>query len=124
MLVDWMRHKRRPPEPGEPLSQRVECSLAQVEHQIWLLRNILWWYLLPLALSIMAFFCQVAWLTRSGGWWAALAFAGVTVVAAMVLGGVYWLNQKAVRSELEPRRKELEALLATLKDATPAASAS
>ena len=41
MLADRMRHKRQPPEPGEPLRQRVESSLAQVEHQIWLLRNAL-----------------------------------------------------------------------------------
>ena len=73
MLADRMRHKRQPPEPGEPLRQRVESSLAQVEHQIWLLRNVLWWYLLPLALSILAFFGQVAWQERSGGWWTALA---------------------------------------------------
>ena len=52
MLADRMRHKRQPPEPGEPLRQRVESSLAQVEHQIWLLRNVLWWYLLPMALAI------------------------------------------------------------------------
>ena len=37
MLADRMRHKRQPPEPGEPLRQGVESSLAQVEHQIWLL---------------------------------------------------------------------------------------
>lgn len=68
MLADRMRHKRQPPALGEPLRQRVESSLTQVEHQIWLLRNVLWWYLLPPALSILAFFGQVAWQARSGGW--------------------------------------------------------
>ena len=72
MLADRMRHRRQPPEPGEPLRQHVESSLAQVEHQIWLLRNVLWWYLLPLALSILAFFGQVTWQVRSGGWLTAL----------------------------------------------------
>ena len=30
---------------GQPLVRCVEESLAQVEHQIWLLRNVGWWVL-------------------------------------------------------------------------------
>jgi len=122
MLADRMRHKRQPPASGEPLRQRVESSLAQVEHQIWLLRNVFWWYLLPLALPILAFFGQIAWLVRSGGWWTALAVSMVVAFGVIVFAGVYWLNQYAVRSELEPRRQELEALLMSLDDETPAAN--
>jgi hypothetical protein len=122
MLADRMRHNRQPPEPGEPLRQRVESSLAQVEHQIWLLRNVLWWYLLPLALSALAFIGQVAWQERSGGWWTALAVSVVIALVVIVFAGVYWLNQYAVRSELEPRRVELETLHMSLDDKTPDAS--
>jgi len=122
MLGDRMRHSRQPPEPGEPLRQRVQSSLAQVEHQIWLLRNIVWWYLLPLALSILAFLGQVAWQVRSGGWLTALVVAFVVLVAVIALAGAYSLNQNAVRSELVPRRRELETLLASLRDETPARS--
>jgi membrane protein YdbS with pleckstrin-like domain len=100
----------------------VESSLAQVEHQIWLLRNVLWWYLLPLALSALAFFAQVAWQERSGGWWTALAVSVVIALVVIVFAGVYWLNQYAVRSELEPRRLELETLHVSLDDKTPDAS--
>jgi CubicO group peptidase (beta-lactamase class C family) len=121
MLMDRKRHKQHPPEPGEPLGQRVASSLAQIEHQIWLLRNVLWWYLLPPGLSILAFFSQCAWEARSAGRWAALIIAGMVAVEVLVFAGVYWLNQRAVRSELEPRRRELQALLAGLKDATEAA---
>jgi len=119
MLADRMRHQRQSPEPSEPLRQRVESSIAQVEHQIWRLRDILWWYLRPPALSIMAFFGQVAWQARSGGWWTALVVGGVVVVEVRVFAGVYWLNQDAVRSELVPRSQELEALLMSLKEETP-----
>ncbi len=122
MLADRMRQGRQPPEPGEPLRQRVQSSLAQVEHQIWLLRNIVWWYLLPLALSILAFFGQVAWQVRSGGWLVALVVAGVVVIGVIILAGVYRLNQSAVRTELMPRRQELEALLMSLEDEMPAES--
>ena len=122
MLADRMRHKRQPPEPGEPLRQRVEAALAQVEHQIWLLRNVFWWYLLPLALSILAFFGQIAWRERSGGWWTVLAVSGLVALGIVVFAAVYWLNQYAVRSELEPRRQELESLFISLNDETPAAN--
>jgi hypothetical protein len=125
MLADRRRHKRQPGEAGEPLRQHVEGSLAQVEHQIWLLRNVLWWYLLPLALPILAFFSQIAWRMRTGGWWTAFAFAVInSVVVALVFAGVYWLNQYAVRAGLEPRRRELETLLMNLEDETPGASCS
>ena len=62
--------KQRPLEAGDPLSRRVESSLAQVEHQIWLLRNVLWWYLLPPGLAILTFFAQIAWSSErpDGGW--------------------------------------------------------
>jgi hypothetical protein len=119
MLADRVRHKRQRLEPGEPLHQHVESSLAQLEHQIWLLQNVLWWCLLPLIVPMLAFFGQVAWQVRTGGWWTALLLAGEVAFVVIVVAGVYWLNQIAVRSELAPRRQELEALLRSLKDETP-----
>jgi hypothetical protein len=116
LLADRLRHSRRPPEPAEPLLECVERSLSQVDQQIWLLRNIAWWYLLPLAISALAFVGHVAWLERSIGWPTALITALVVVVVGMVFTGVYWLNRAAVRSMLEPRRRELQGLLASLKD--------
>ncbi len=122
MLADRMRHRWQPPEADQPLRHCVESSLAQVEHQIWLLRNVFWWYLLPPTLSILAFFGQIAWLARSDGWLTALVTVFLVVVVAIVFAGVYRLNQHAVRSVLEPRRQELAALLMSLKDEPPAAS--
>ena len=40
MTVDRMRQRRRRALPGDPLVRGVESSLAEVEHQIWLLRNV------------------------------------------------------------------------------------
>ena len=40
----------------------------------------------------------------------------------IVLAVIYWLNQYSVRSELEPRRRELVALLMSLEDETTNAS--
>jgi hypothetical protein len=116
MLADRLRHPQRPPDPGEPLVRCVEGSLAQVDHQIWLLRNVGWWYLLPLVVPGLAFISHVGWQSRAGGWAAALATAGVGAVVGLSLAWAYRLNQAAVRDKLEPRRRELQGLLAGLRD--------
>ena len=116
MLADRMRHRRKLPGQGESLRQHVEHSLAQVEQQIWLLRNVLWGYLLPPSLAMLAFFGQIAWEMRAGGWWTALVSGCMVAIVTVLYAGIYRLNQSAVRTELEPRRQELEALLLGLKD--------
>ena len=122
MLADRMRHHRQLPGPGEPLRRHAESLLAQVEHQISLLRNVLWWYLLPLGLSGLPFFGQIAWQERSGGWPTAIGATLMVGIMVLVLAFIYWSNQCSIRSELEPRRRELESLLTSLRDETPAAS--
>ena len=120
MLVDRTHQRRREPKPVEALRDCIENSLAQVKHQMWLLRNVLWWYLLPIAAALAAFFAQVTWQRMGGGWRVGLTMAGVVSVAGLILWRVYWLNQTAVRKSLEPRRRELEALRASLTDANTA----
>jgi hypothetical protein len=118
MLVYRMRHKHRPAKPDVPLVDCVERSLAEVSDQIWLLRNVLWWYLLPPGVSLLVFIVHVAAL-NSKGWLDVLFHA--TPPAMVVLATyafIYWLNQYAVRSKLEPRRAELLTLLESLRDET------
>jgi hypothetical protein len=120
-LVDRMRHPQMPSDPGRPLLSCVKDSLNQVEHQVWLLRNIFWWYLLPFTIALLAFFGQIAWQSgvATNDWLAALAFG--TMLFAFVgalYSFIYYLNQRAVRTQLEPRRRELLALLASLSDET------
>ena len=117
MLVYRMRHKQMPSKPNEPLLESVERSLAEVDAQIWLLRNIFWWYLLPPAVSILAHLAHVTWL-KSDGWLDSLTDVNVLVglfLVALYYFLYYW-NQSAVRWVLEPRRQELLTLLASLGD--------
>ena len=128
LLVDRKRHPQQSSEPGEPLLFYVKESLTQVEHQIWLLRNVFWWYLLPFVISIMAFFLHVAWQTSSVGWQSGLVagFVGLLLFVLVagfsglflfvIYGWVYRLNQRAVRDQLEPRRQDLLKLVASLED--------
>ena len=116
MTLDRMRQRRREPAPGESLRSTVESSLAQVEHQIWLLRNVFWWYLLPLAASLTIHAAHTAWQSRDDGLETLWEFTGITLTYALVFWFVHWLNQYAVRMDLEPRREELRTLLSSLSE--------
>ena len=67
-LVYRLRHKQPPGNPDESLLECARRSLKDVEAQIWLLTNVLWWYLLPPTLSLMTFFVHTNW-QLSGNWW-------------------------------------------------------
>ncbi|NUM54317.1 MAG: beta-lactamase family protein [Candidatus Hydrogenedentes bacterium] len=118
ILVDRWRHKHKLPGPNEPLLISAKESLTQVEHQIWLLRNIVWWYLLPYALPMFVFFVDAC---RSTGmsWPPALVVASLpSLFVALLYAFLYVLNQREVRKRLEPRRQELLSLIASLTDET------
>jgi hypothetical protein len=124
MLIDRLRQRKRQTGPSDSLTDRLKSSLDQVEHQIWLLRNIVWWYILPTAIPAMLFTAHVVWNGLSSVWAEGprvVLLLGVTfalIVAAMVFMTIwiYQANQRAVRNDLQPRRAELTALLASLQD--------
>lgn len=109
MFVDRIRHKRSLKLYDQSLIGNTQRALEQVNHQIWLLKNVLWWYLLPPGLAIALFIGHVVWLTGFVMyiWWIPL----YCVLGIILYVGIYWLNQYAVRTELRPRQSELQALL-------------
>jgi CubicO group peptidase (beta-lactamase class C family) len=109
-----LRQRNNRVMPDDSLLDGVKHSLAQVEHQIWLLRNVLWWYLLPIAVPMLLFFAQVSWRDGRDPWQAVVSFAGPAALVCVVYGWVYVINQRCVRNDLEPRRRELETLLRSL----------
>ena len=118
-LVDRWRHPQRPSPPGEPLVSCAKNSLTQVEHQIWLLRNVFWWYLLPFTISLLAYFGHVSLITaiKTGNWLGGFVFgAGLYLFVGALYYFIYYINQRAVRTQLEPRREELLKLLASFSD--------
>ena len=115
ILLDRLRHPQRPSDPGQPLVFYAKESLQQVEHQIWLLRNVFWWYLLPICIAIVAFFLHSAW--KSTGHWLGflVVAAGLNAFLYFIYRGVYRLNQTAVHEQLEPRRSDLSRLVDSLE---------
>jgi len=124
LLIDRRRHSQKPTNPDQPLVKIVQDSLDQVDHQIWLLRNVFWWYLLPFIIPMLAFVAHVTWSTwiPSEGWVSALFsvcfFLFLAGFLFVLYGFVYWLNQNAVRTQLQPRRNDLSQLLTSLTDET------
>jgi len=120
LLGDRLRLKWKRPTPDETLVAWTETSLAEVEHQIWLLKNVLWWYLLPFWIGcvLAVGYCGVlAWGAQEEGWgWRTGVYpAGYVLAFTAFCYGVYRLNQYAIRTELQPRKQELQTLLENLK---------
>jgi hypothetical protein len=125
LFMDRIRNTKNRLTDGT-LKDCVGNSLAEVNHQIWLLRNVFWWYLLPglLGFLVMSFWMEI-FINR--GVQASLG-EPKTVLSSMLdflvslwlpaalFVGVYWLNQWAVKAELLPRKKELEDLLCSIDD--------
>lgn len=117
MVRERLRRRRMPAAGALSLREQLDLSLAEVRHQIWLLTNVLWWYILPVAIPAFLFVGQVGWNSRIEVWWFTAGFLAVEfAILTGILVWIYWLNQQAVRRELEPRRQELQALLASLAD--------
>ena len=114
MVVDRLLQRRKQAASNDPLKTCVESSLHQVNHQIWLLKNVFSNYLLPLAAALEISICVSAWHSRNNFIVALFGFVAPTFIVAVLYWGIYWFNQSAVRKDLEPRRQELETLLASL----------
>lgn len=115
-IIDRRLQRKKQVPHTEPLLGCIESSLMQVEHQIWLLKNVFWLYLLPLGAGIALFFIVVGWsLFKTLPAARVLSVCLVSMLlVVLVFWRIYWLNQHAVRKELIPRKQELETLLRNL----------
>ncbi|MBL8892442.1 MAG: hypothetical protein JNL67_20875 [Planctomycetaceae bacterium] len=113
-VVDRWRQRLRRSSFGDSLISTIEASLLEVEHQIWLLRNILWWYLLPLVPGIVTFLATTSWQASGEGLAQQVIIVVVGFICAAAFWSVYRINQREVKVTLEPRRIELEELRSRL----------
>jgi hypothetical protein len=107
----------------EPVSLRetVEVSLQEISHQIWLLKNILWWCLLPCAIGLavvyIVMFRMMLPIHESPG--ARYSQYSLYISLFMVIDSlwfIYKLCRAVVRKKLLPKKRELEELLASLSE--------
>ena len=127
-LVDrWLQHRRRSVTTNETLASCIQSSLMQVKYEISRYRSIFWWYLLPIDIGFTA--CAVSWCWDLSGhqtWWV-IVLGMIPVAIWLLFCGLiswftYWLHQRGIEKKLEPRRKELEELLASLNENPPVAA--
>lgn len=112
-LIDrWMMRRRATPQ-GEDLRTELNRAISEVEHQIWLLRNVAWWYLAPLALGPILIAVQVTFYgpEEAPFWSKVLIWVLIIGTTGLIDKWVWRLNQNAVRDQLEPRRQKLQSQL-------------
>ncbi len=111
MVIDRLRWRKAAPGPGETMGDTIRAALAELEHQIWLLRNVLWWYIGPLmGALIIDTTHQMLTGPREPS-----SFIGSLAVFFLLGAFLWWLNQWAVKRDLEPRRSELQKLLEAVR---------
>ena len=118
LVADRMVQKRRQPCLSDSIFNCAKSSLAQINHQIWLVKNILWWYLLPLGVGLIFFFSYVGisvMISENPSIGYLLFFLTCIFGTILLYWGIYWLNQRAIRKGLAPRKRELEDILNSLK---------
>ncbi len=111
IVIDRLRWRKAAAGPGETIADTIASALTEVEHQIWLLRNVLWWYIGP---SMGALIIEAAHQMLSGDRHAS-GFIGRIAVYLLVGAVVWWVNQQAVKRSLEPQRSELQKLLEAVR---------
>jgi len=115
IIADRIMQKKKQPVLTESLASCIETSLAEVKHQIWLLKNVIWWYFLPFTVAIAIVYTYIAWKLREVGSIVFLTISGLFAATVLAYWGGYHLNQWAVRKKLNPRKAELEQLLDSLE---------
>jgi hypothetical protein len=118
-IVDRLIQRRRTVAFGNAVKDNLELALQGVNHQIWLIWNVFWWYLLPgvVAWAILmerilsVIYRRVAVPPRT------TVFIVAYVVAAIAFFyGVFRLNRRGVTKYLIPRREQLEEILKQLRE--------
>jgi hypothetical protein len=112
---DRFHQMQRRATASDPIRACLEEHLDWLRHETRLWTQVLWWYLLPLAIGMLVFAFSVGW--AAAGLEGLLSGPSLTVVF-MLLGIVWggtWFCRWYVRKYYEPRQRELESLLQDLQ---------
>ncbi|MDX1444213.1 MAG: hypothetical protein R3270_10665 [Gammaproteobacteria bacterium] len=88
---------------SDSVAEHLQRDIRRVDTQVRLLRNVLWWYLLPPGIGLALLTFGIDGLTLP-----AFIYIGFVV---LLYAWVHHINQQAVRRELLPRREALQQQL-------------
>ena len=114
-IVDTRRQNRKALRYEDSALSFVERSLLIINHRIWLLENMLWWWILPVAFGGILIAAQIIMLV---GWQDPMVYWKVgqgVGIGCVVLGLLYWGNRWTARKYWMPRKTELETIANGLK---------
>ena len=113
---DRYRQMKRRATVSDPIRACVEENLDWVRHEIRLWsRQVLWWYLLPLAVGELLLVLSVRWEVGGVGALLGLTSLADVLAAAAFLWAAQWFCRWCARKYYEPRQRELESLLQSLQ---------
>lgn len=108
--------KRGAMDPSEPLVNGVRESMAMVEQLKRTQHNDFWWTQFSAAVAMTIFFVHVTWSVYEEPLEAIGNMAICLTLVSSIYGFTYWLGRRVVRTQYEPQRRELLALLEQLGD--------
>jgi hypothetical protein len=112
-LVDRIIQRRKRTAANDPLKACIETSLNEVRHDIWLQRNIIWWCFLPFTAALAVSFTYGSLRAHNP-----IFFAVLVLFVIPLDWAAYRLSRFTMRKVLEPRRQELQTLLASLNESS------
>ena len=114
VFIPWHLQRTRTrfaaPKAAEPVKQRLLRERDKVDAQIRLLQSVLWWYIAPVLSGLLLV------TVGDNGWSTFTLVYGSVVIAGAI--GIYVMNQRAVRTDLRPRRERLRELLEQVKESS------
>ena len=103
-----LRHRNDKPA-FVSVSDELRRQLYAVNQKIWLLRNVVWWYLAPAAIGILTVLIASGLETENPDLDKVLLIEGIMAACCVLLFiGIYYWNQRAVRKYLLPLKKNIE----------------
>ncbi len=115
-VLDNRRQKRRTLEYEDSTLAFIECSLLNINHRIWLLENMIWWWILPVVVGGILVIAQIVMVVGlqepATLFWELGKGVGI---ACVILGVLYWGNLWTARKYWQPRKAELEDIADSLK---------
>lgn len=109
-LIVWVLRKSRKHETREqmPVKEQVEAELLFYRKQRRILKHVLAWYISPIFAGLTLFYFGL-----TDGW---VDFFAFTLLNIGVMTYIWYLNQRAVRKEIEPLIASLEQLQQNLEN--------